>query len=208
VFVYLVADDFSELFLFLANMVMGLPVPLLPPQILWINVVEDGFPGIAISTEQEIKGLMDKKPRNPKEQILNKPLKLWMMSIFFISGLAAFLCFFFFWKLTADLHKTRTIVFALMCLDSLVFAFSVRSFKRTIFRKDIFSNRYLAVGAAISFILLILGVYLPLFQKILATKPLNAIDWIVIFVFSFVEILLIEFSKIKLFKNKIINIDN
>ncbi|MBI4119813.1 MAG: HAD-IC family P-type ATPase, partial [Parcubacteria group bacterium] len=93
VFVYLVADDFSELFLFLGSMAMGFPLPLLPAQILWINLVEDGFPDIALTTEQETKGVMDEKPRNPEEPILHRPLKLWMTAIFFISGLAAFLSF-------------------------------------------------------------------------------------------------------------------
>jgi len=199
VFVYLVADDFSELFLFLGSMAMGFPLPLLPAQILWINLVEDGLPDIALTTEQETKGVMDEKPRNPKEPILNRPLKLWMTAIFFITGLAAFLSFFFLWKLTGDLHKTRTIVFALMCLDSLVFAFSVRSFKRTIFRKDIFSNRYLVGAVTISVILLVGAIYLPVLQKILTTQSLGATEWAIILSISLIEILLIEFSKKKVF---------
>jgi len=199
VFIYLVADDFSELFLFLASMAMGFPLPLLPAQILWINLVEDGLPDIALTTEQETKGVMDEKPRSPKEPILNKPLKLWMTAVFFISSLAAFLLFFFLWKLTGDLHKTRTIVFALMGLDSLIFAFSVRSFKRTIFRKDIFSNRYLAGGVTISLILLIGAIYFPPLQKLLDTQPLGVIEWLTIFGISTIEILLIEFSKKKVF---------
>ena len=202
VFVYLVADDFSELFLFLASMAMGFPLPLLPAQILWINLVEDGFPDIALTTEQETRGVMDEKPRNPKEPILNRPLKLWMTAIFFITGLAAFLSFFFLWKLTGDLHKTRTIVFALMCLDSLVFAFSVRSFKRTVFRKDIFSNRYLVGGVAISLILLIGAIYFLPLQKLLATQPLVLTEWLIIFGISLIEILLIEFSKKRIFIQK------
>jgi len=200
VFVYLMTNDFSELFLFLASMAMGFPLPLLPAQILWINLVEDGFPDIALTTEQETKGVMDEKPRNPKEPILNRPLKLWMTAIFFITGLAAFLSFFFLWKLTGDLHKTRTIVFALMCLDSLVFAFSVRSFKRTIFRKDIFSNRYLVGAVIIAAILLVGAVYLPPLQKLLATQPLGITEWLIIFSISTIEILLIEYSKTKVFR--------
>jgi Ca2+-transporting ATPase len=199
VFVYLVADDFSELFLFLGSMAMGFPLPLLPAQILWINLVEDGFPDIALTTEQETKGVMDEKPRDPKEPILNKSLKLWMTAIFFITGLAAFLSFFFFWKLTGDLHKTRTIVFALMCIDSLIFAFSVRSFKRSIFRKDIFSNRYLVGAVAISAVLLVGAVYLPPLQKLLATQSLVPMEWLIIFSISLVEILLIEFFKKRIF---------
>ncbi len=203
VFVYLVADDFSELFLFLGSMAMGFPLPLLPAQILWINLVEDGFPDIALTAEQETKGVMDEKPRNPKEPILNKPLKLWMTAIFFITGLAALLSFFFFWKLTGDLHKTRTIVFALMCVDSLVFAFSVRSFKRTIFRKDIFFNRYLVGAVAIAVVLLVGAIYLPPLQKLLATQPLALTEWLIIFSISLIEILLIEFSKKRIFIQKL-----
>lgn len=203
VFVYLVADDFSELFLFLGAMVMGFPLPLLPAQILWINLIEDGFPDIALTTEQETKGVMDEKPRNPKEPILNKPLKKWMTAIFFITGIAAFLSFFFLWKLTGDLEKTRTIVFALMCLDSLIFAFSVRSFKRTIFRKDIFSNRYLVGGAAIAFLLLNGALYFSPLQKLLSTQPLSITEWLIIFSVSTIEILLIEYSKTKIFRKNI-----
>ena len=202
VFVFLVADDFSELFLFLASMAMGFPLPLLPAQILWINLVEDGFPDIALTAEQETKGVMDEKPRNPKEPILNKPLKKWMTAIFFITGLAAFLSFFFLWELTGDLHKTRTIVFALMCVDSLIFAFSVRSFKRTIFRKDIFSNRYLVGAVIISAVLLVGAVYLPLLQKLLATQSLALIEWLIIFGISLIEILLIEFFKKRIFAER------
>ncbi|MDP3769661.1 MAG: HAD-IC family P-type ATPase [bacterium] len=199
VFIYLVADDFSELFLFLGSMAMGFPLPLLPAQILWINLVEDGFPGISLTTEQETAGVMDEKPRDPKEPILNKPIKRWMTAIFFITGLAAFLLFFILWKVTGDLHKTRTIVFALMCVDSLVFAFSIRSFKRTIFRKDIFSNRYLVGAVIISMLLLLLSVYTSPLQKLLGTQPLGIIEWIIIFGVTLVEIVLVEFSKKKIF---------
>ena len=204
VFVYLIADDFSEIFLFLASVSMGLPLPLLPAQILWINIVEDGFPGIGLTVEQETKGVMGEKPRNPKEPILNKSIKLWMTAIFFITGIAAFLFFLILLKTTGDLLKTRTMVFALMCVDSLIFAFCVRSFKRTIFRKDIFANRYLAAGVMIGAILLAGAVYLPPLQKLLDTRPLDLNEWLIIFGISAAEIMLIEFSKKRFFKNKVL----
>jgi calcium-translocating P-type ATPase len=199
VFVYLVADDFAELFLFLVAMAMGLPLPLLPAQILWINLVEDGFPDIALTTEQETKGVMEEKPRNPKEPILNKPLRRWMTVIFFATGIAAFLSFFLIWKVTGDLDKTRTIVFALMCIDSLTFAFNVRSLKETVFRKDIFSNHYLVGAVIISMSLLLAAIYLPPLQKLLSTQPLDAAEWLLIFVLAFAEMTLIAFAKKRIF---------
>jgi len=132
-------------------------------------------------------------------------MKHWMAAIFLITSIAAFLSFFILWKLTGDIQKTRTIVFALMCFDSLIFAFSVRSFKRTIFRKDIFSNRYLVGAVAISFLLLIGAIYLPPLQKLLSTQPLGAIEWSIIFGISLIEILLIENSKKRVFQRAIIS---
>lgn len=199
VFVYLVADDFSELFLFLAAMAFGLPLPLLAAQILWINLVEDGFPDIALTTEQETAGIMDEKPRDPNEPILNKPMRKWMTAIFFITGLAAFLSFFFIWKTTGDLEKTRSVIFALMCLDSLIFAFSVRSFKRSIFRKDIFSNRFLVGAVLISLLLLFASLYFPPLQRVLSTRPLLVADWLLILAISATEIILVELFKKKIF---------
>ena len=200
VLMYLIADDFSELFIFFASIIMSLPLPLLPAQILWLNLVEDGFPDIALTTEQEVEGVMEEKPRNPKEPILNNFLKKWMLSIFIISGLAAFATFFIFLKTTGDLEKTRTIVFALMCLDSLIFAFCVRSFKKTIFRRDIFSNRFLVAGVFMGLVLLLAAIYFVPFQKILSTQVLGINYWFIIIVISLIEIILIEFSKKRIFR--------
>ncbi|MEO6078129.1 MAG: HAD-IC family P-type ATPase, partial [Candidatus Andersenbacteria bacterium] len=200
VFTYLVADDFSELFLFIASMAMGLPLPLLAAQILWINLVEDGLPDIALTTEQEANNIMRRPPRRPDEPILNAPLRHWMTAIFFISGLAALLSWLGFWYSTNDIHYTRTAVFALMGLDSMIFAFCVRSFHRTVFRRDIFSNRFLTIAVIISILLLLAALYVPFLQKVLSTQPLRIADWLVIIGISLVELVFIEFAKKRIFR--------
>ena len=203
VFVYLIADDFSELFLFLAAMIFGLPLPLVAAQILWINLVEDGFPDIALTTEQETKGVMDEKPRDPNESILSKPMRKWMISIFFVTGSAAFLSFVGFWNMTGDLEKARAMIFALMCLDSLIFAFAVRSFKRPLWRKDTFSNYFLNGAVLIGLFLLASAVYFAPLQKLLSTQSLVATEWVMILSISIVEIMLLEFFKKRYFQTKI-----
>lgn len=202
VFVYLIADDFSELFLFLTAMILGLPLPLVAAQILWINLVEDGLPDIALTTEQETKGVMDEKPRDPKESILNRSMRKWMAIIFVTTGSAALLSFIGFWNMTGDLERARSIIFALMCLDSLIFAFSVRSFKRPLWRKDIFSNHFLNAAAFIGLILIACAVYIPTLQKLLSTQPLIATEWMIILMVSMVEIIILEFFKKKFFTPK------
>lgn len=203
IFVYLIADDFSQLSLFFVSLAFGFPVPLLAPQILWINLIEDGLPAVAVTTEQETKGIMAEKPRNPKEPILNKPLRLWMLAIFFITSLAAIALFFSLSMVTGDLDEIRTTVFALMCFDSLIFTFSVRSFKKSAFRKDVFSNKYITGAVAASMILLALAIYFPPLQKILHTQSLSIAHWIVVLGIGFLEIIIIEFFKEKIFTEPI-----
>jgi P-type Ca2+ transporter type 2C len=206
VFVYLIADDFSELFLFLAAMIFGLPLPLVAAQILWINLIEDGFPSLSLATEQETKGVMDEKPRDPNESILSKPMRKWMVSIFFVTGSAAFLSFVGFWNMTGDLEKARVMIFTLMCLDSLIFAFAVRSFKRPLWRGDIFSNYFLNGAVLIGLVLLIGAVYFVPFQKLLSTGPLGATEWIIILLISTIEIIILELFKKRFFRPKLVHI--
>ncbi len=195
VFMYLVADAFSQLFLFIGALLLGLPLPLLAAQILWISLVEDGFPDIALTTEQETAGVMDEPPRRPDEPILNKPLTVWMTFIFFISGISAFATFYTSWIVTGDIEFTQTIVFGLVALDSLLFAFNVRSFRQSVFRKDIFSNRLLVWAVCVSVLLLFCAIYLPPLQAVLSTVPLEPIHWMVILGVSALETILIELSR-------------
>lgn len=202
VFVYLVADDFSQIFLFIAAMLFGLPLPLLAAQILWINLVEDGLPNIAMTTEQELAGVMDEPPRKADEPIMNEPIRKWMGVIFLASGLAAFLTFFASWKITGDIDLSRTLAFALMGLDSLIFAYSARSFKKGIIRKDIFSNRALVYATVISLMLLVCAVYVPLLQGVLGTTELSLNHWLYIAFVSIAEVMIIDYAKTVIFGRK------
>ncbi len=203
VIIYLMADDFSELFLFFSAIALGLPFPLYPIQILWINLVEDGFPDIALTTEKDTKGLMREKPRGLGEPILNRAYKKFMMAVFFVSGLAALGTFYFALKYFGDLEKTRTLVFALIAFDSLIFAFIVRSFKHSVFSSHIFSNKFLNGAILISLVFLLSGIYFPPFQKLLQVVPLGIGDWGIILGVSLIELFILEALKFRfLIRNK------
>ncbi|MBI2587918.1 cation-transporting P-type ATPase [Candidatus Azambacteria bacterium] len=199
ILLYLVADDFSEIFLFLTAFAFGLPLPLLPAQILWINIVEDGFPAAALTTEADTRGLLREPPRKPNEPIFHPPLRKWAAAIFLISGLAAFFTFLFFLAVTQDIEQTRTVTFALIAFDSLVFSFIVRSFHRSVFRRDLFSNRYLVGAAVFGVVLLLAAVYLAPLQAILGAVPLGLWAWVAILGVSFAELLLLEWTKRRFF---------
>jgi len=198
VLVYLIADDSSEILLFFAALFFGLPLPLLPAQILWINIVEDGLPNIALTMDKKERGLMADAPRDPNEAILNSDIKKWFAVVAAASFFSALIVFVLFWKLTGDIARTQTVVFALMSVDSLVFAYSVRSFKKKMLRKDIFDNHFLNGSAAIGVVLLLALIYIPILQKFIQTVPLGIYEWGIIILLIFAEITVIDKFKIKI----------
>ena len=202
ILIYLIADDFSELFLFFVAMLFGWPLPLLPIQILWINVIEDSFPNIALTTEYDSKNLMNEPPRNPKESIISKKYKEFMIIVFLVSGLSAVFMFWLVKNFFGDIDLARTATFALIAFDSLIFVYVIRNFRRFIFRKDIFSNRSLNIAVAVSLALLIAGIYVPILAKFLGTVPLHGEVWVIIIAITFAEILIFEVAKSVLFINR------
>ncbi len=202
VMIYLLADDFSELFLFFFAIILKLPFPLYPIQILWINLVEDSFPDIALTTENDTKGLMNGRPSEAHGPILNRGHKKFMLSVFLVSGLAAFSLFYFSWKFFGDLEKARTITFALIAFDSLIFAFIVRFFRQSVFNRHIFSNKILNYAILASFIILLAGLYFTPFQKMLNAVPLGITDWGIIIGVSLLELLILERFKLWFLREK------
>jgi len=154
------------------------------------------LPNMALTGEQEIEGVMQEPPRSPDEPILSLHIKEWILTIFLINGVLTFLFFYYLFQTTGDIERTRTLVFALMVFDSLTFAYSVRSFRKTIFRRDIFSNTFLNWAVLVGLLLLLAGLYLPVFQKILGTVSISPKDWAIIIGLTIFETIIIEASKI------------
>jgi Ca2+-transporting ATPase len=195
VFIYLIADGFSEVSLFIGCVILGLPIPLLPIQILWINLIEDGFPGLALTTEQETLGVMEQMPRSPAEPIISRSLTFWLVTIFIVNASAALGTYIYLYNSGYDLTFSRTFVFALTIFDSLFFLFAIRSLKQPLWRSDIFKNKYVTGSALFSFLMLLIGLYVGPFQKLLGTVPLQVQHWVVIVIISIFEIVIIEISK-------------
>ena len=195
ILIYLIADDFSELFVFFCAMIFGWPLPLLAMQILWINVIEDSFPNIALTTEYDSKNLMNEPPRNPQDPIISQAYKKFIGIVFVVSGVSATVVFWIIHTITNDIAVTRTATFALIAFDSLIFVYVVRGMRQYIFRKSIFDNMYVNGAVIISFLLLLLGVYMPFLARILGTTPLDMSLWVVIFCVSMIEMMIFEMSK-------------
>ncbi|MFC1645525.1 cation-translocating P-type ATPase [Patescibacteria group bacterium] len=199
VLVYLLADDFSELFLFFITIILGMPFPLYPTQILWINLVEDGFPDMALTTEKDTKGIMSRKPDDPNDPLIAPVYKKFMFAVFFVSGMTACAAFCLIHNLTGDLERARTFTFALIAFDSLVFAYVVKSFRGSMFTLKTFSNQILNWSILIAFVLLVAGVQVPILQKLLHTIPISGLDWSIIIGVSVLEGIILNYFKMRLF---------
>jgi Ca2+-transporting ATPase len=177
---YLLADDFSEVFVLMGTILLGMPLPLVAAQILWIDLIENGFPATALAFGKDKEGLMKQKPRGLGESLFTAADKKWLVSVFFIGGAALFATYYALLALTGDIDLTRTVVFALTAVDSLIFMLIVSSLHRPLARRDLFSNRYLIGAFFIGVPMIFAAVYLPLLQGVLKTVALAPKFWLLI----------------------------
>ncbi|MBI4256664.1 HAD-IC family P-type ATPase [Candidatus Uhrbacteria bacterium] len=193
--VYLLADSFTEMILIGGSILLGLPIPLLPAQILWINLVADSFPNVGLTLEPAEKDVMKLPPRPRDEPVLNREM---LLIIFVIGAVTDLLLFALYWWLLGtigNIEDIRSIMFAAVGIDSLLYIFAVKSFRQTIFRMNPFSNLWLVVGVAIGFGLMLLALLHPFFQTIFEITPLALPDWGLLLMIGVIKLVAIELTK-------------
>ena len=195
VITYLLADSFSEVVLVSGALLAGFPLPILPAQILWINLVEDGLPDIALAFEQKEKDLMKEKVKKRNTPLLTKEMKAIIFIIGLITDLILLALFFWLWNQNHDISYIRTMIFACLTIDSLFYVFSCKSLKRNLWHINPFSNKFLVFAWVIGIIMLILAIYNPILQTFLKTVPLNLADWLIILALGMTNLILIEITK-------------
>jgi len=200
--VYLVSSDFTELGFIFFSVLFGFPLPLLATQILWINIIEDSFPALALTLEKRERETLSERPREKKEEVLNRRVVFWMSAIGLVTILVELAFFLFYLKFNLPLAVARTFIFAATTLETLYLAFSHRSLRRKIIRKDIFSNSYMNLAFLFGVFLLAIGIYNPIFQTFLHTVPLGFLDWILIISCVSIEAAILESIKGRLFFKK------
>ncbi|UCC75693.1 MAG: HAD-IC family P-type ATPase, partial [Anaerolineales bacterium] len=176
----LLSTNLDEILLVASAILLRLPVPMLPIQVLWLNVVSDGLPALALSFDPYEKDIMERKPRSPKEGIFHG-----MLLFVLAAGLVAFLAnllLIVYWKNTSfiSLEKLRTIIFTSTVVFELFFVFNCRSEKRSVFRSNPFENRQLVFAVVLSLLLQVAVLYLPFLQPLFKTVPLNGSDWLIV----------------------------
>ncbi|WP_336772591.1 calcium-translocating P-type ATPase, SERCA-type [Paenibacillus sp. MMO-58] len=183
---YLLASNVGEILTMFLAMMAGLPLPLVPIQILWVNLVTDGLPAMALGVDQAEKDLMQQKPRSAKESVFARRLGWKIISRGVLIGVCTLGAFWITLKLapgtaSEQLTKAQTVAFATLVLAQLIHVFDCRS-SRSIFHRNLFQNRYLVLAVLSSLILMIGVLYIPMLQPIFKTVPLNFREWCLVFV--------------------------
>ena len=192
---YVLSNSFAEIFTIFGAMLLGWPAPLSVVQILWIHLICDGPSDIVLGFERE-EGVMHEPPKRYNESILDRRGKILIPVISLTSAVVALFLFWYFWRIDRDMISSRTVVFTILAIESLVYIFSYRSLRTSIFRsKNFFSNKPLFAAVILGFIQQILAIYIPFFNSILGVTPLHLTDWIIIFSVSFSAMFLIESVK-------------
>lgn len=203
VVLYLLSDSFTEIILISGAILMKLPMPIFALQILWVNMIADGLPNLAMAMEKGEKGIMDMPPRPRSEPLLNREMKLLIFVISIIVDLVLLSLFVYLLRLNLDLTYIRTLIFAATGFDSLLYAFSVRSIKTSIFTENPLKNKYLVGAVIISFFVLISAIYVPFMQILFKTVNLGLNDWMIVVSLAVFKVILIEIIKqVFIIKNK------
>jgi len=174
---YLLAANLGEVMLVSIAMFLFLPLPLLPIQLLWLNLITDGVPALALGVDPKEEGIMKRKPRGANESILHNELIFMLVGGFanFISSFVAFLLFLPYGEILA-----RTAAFSTMTIFELFFVFNCRSETKSIFRKSPLTNKKLLVAVTISVLLQIAIVQFAFLDVIFDTEPLSISQWIMV----------------------------
>ncbi len=178
--------------LFLAPF-LGLPIPLLPIHILWVNLVTDGLPGLALAAEPAEKGIMQRPPRQPKESIFAHGMWLHVIWVGLLMGGASL--FTQAWALTHGSAHWQSMVFTVLTLSQMGNVLAIRSERESLFRQGMLSNRPLVLAVSVTFALQLAVLYVPALNPIFKTAPLSAAELGFCLVLSSVVFVAVELEK-------------
>jgi len=180
---YLLALNFTELVLVASFALIGLPIPLLPAMILWLNLVTDGPPAVALSMDQPAEDVMQQSPRSPKEGILHG-----MLAFILASSLTQLVAeagaFWWGFRVLGSVEKARTMVFMVACFYELIVVWNCRSESRNAFRVGFLTNKSLLIAVTISVFSTLAVIYVPTLQFMFQTVTLDLFDWTIVAFFA------------------------
>lgn len=199
IILYLLTDAFVEIVTVLGTIIFRLPLPVLAVQIIWVNLVSDGFPDLALTIDPKRNNLMREKPRSAQEPLVNTWMKELIIIVSLFAGVITFITFMITWKLTGHLEMARSMTFITLGLNSLAYVFSIRSLLLPFWQSHPFANKWLWLAVAGGFILQVIPFLTTATRSFFKVVPLGLPYWLTAIGLSILVFFLVEICK-SLFK--------
>lgn len=177
---FLLSCNIGEVLTMFMASLAGLPLPLVPIQILWVNLATDGLPAMALGVDKADPGVMDRPPRSPNESVFSRGLGLRIAGVGIIIGVATVGVFALGLMAGGSLERARTMAFATLVLCQLAHSFACRSERRDIYEYSLFSNLFLVGAVCVSTAMLLAVIYIPELQRVFRTVPMTAAEWLTV----------------------------
>lgn len=192
---YQLTTNFAELLVVFGAMVLAMPLPLLPIHILWMNLVTDGLPAIALGTESAEKDVMERPPRRREEHVLKGMYAYFAVVALMMAAITIFVYWVELSMTQGDVAKARTVAFTTMVMMQLFHVFTCRSDTKTLGQLGIRTNMNLLLAAGAAFLLQLAIVQVPQMRFVFDTVPISISGWILAFSASFFIFLTVDRHK-------------
>ncbi|KAF0223985.1 MAG: Ca2+-transporting ATPase, partial [bacterium] len=192
---YLLSCNTGEIVAIFTAILLGLGSPLTPIQILWLNLVTDGPPALALGLEPPEKGVMKQKPRNPRDTVFAGGVGTDILTMGITIGLVSLAAYWLSLQWGRTLDEAHTMAFVTLAFSQLVHSFNVRSLNQSIFKTGIFGNRALVYAFLISATLQLAVIFVPFLRDIFETSLLRFSDVQVAVGLALVPLLVSEITK-------------
>jgi len=190
---YGITTNSAEIWTIFLAPFLGLPIPLLPIQILWVNLVTDGLPGLALTAEPAERGIMQRRPRPLRESLFAHGMWQHMIWVGLLMGGVCLLTQA--WAMQTGTAHWQTMVFTVLTLSQLAHVLAIRSETESLFRIGLFSNRWLLAAVSVTFLLQMVAIYHPFFNEIFRTEPLSAGELLLCLLVSGIVFVSVELEK-------------
>ena len=191
---YILPSNMGEILVMLVAPFLGMPLPLLPLQILWINLVTDGLPGLALAAEPAERGTMDRPPYGPEESVFSRGIGLQIFWIGALMGLVSLGVGYRAWLNDSD-GTWQTMIFTTLTMAQMGHALAIRSSRDSLFRIGLLSNPYMLGAVLLTFVMQLAVIYLPFLQSIFQTQALSPLELVISLLMSTVVFWGVEFDK-------------
>lgn len=191
---YTMTSNSGEIWTIFLAPFLGLPIPLLPIHILWINLVTDGLPGLALASEPAEKGIMQRPPRHPKESVFAHGLGIQVIWVGLLMGFVSI--FTQAWSIKTGHAHWQTMVFTVLCLSQMGNVLAIRSETESFFSQGLFSNKPLLGAFVLTFALQMATIYVPFLNPIFKTQPLTFNELVFTLALSSVVFFAVEIDKL------------